>query len=195
LRDSVAEGDPPLIVRVTVFDPAIGAVTPAGDASPVVLISSRPAAGPARGALSVVTAGYVRDVPAVKHTGLFAVAALRRKALRAGHDDVLLVAPDGRVTEGATWSVGCHDGERVVWPQRDCLPGITVALLNQAGVPHGFGDVRREQLPEMVAVFIAGSGVGVRPIGMVDGEPVPQSPRIIAELTRAYESIEPEPLG
>lgn len=194
LRRSVA-GDPAArVVRVTVFDPAIGAVSPAADAAPVVLISGRPAVAAARSALRVATTSYVRELPEVKHTGLFGVTAHRRRAMRAGHDDAVFVGPTGLIAEGATWNIGFHDGDRVVWPRRDCLPGITAALLNAAGVPHRFGDVRVADLSRMRAVFAVSSTVGVRPVGAVDGHPVPGDGALIDDLAARYATIAPEPL-
>jgi branched-subunit amino acid aminotransferase/4-amino-4-deoxychorismate lyase len=195
IRRAVAGDRSARVLRVTVFDPAIGVVSPAGDAEPVVLITGRSAVAGPRTPLRVATTPYVRDLPAIKHTGLFAVAAHRRAAIRAGHDDVLLLGPTGLIAEGATWNVGFHDGAGVVWPQRDCLPGITVALLNRAGVAHSFGDVRPDDLPRMRAVFSAASTAGIRPIGAVDGVPVPTDDAVIGELAAAYAAVEPEPLG
>jgi len=47
---------------------------------------------------------YDRDLSAVKHVGLFGTVYHRRQAQRAGFDDVLFLAADSRITEGATWN-------------------------------------------------------------------------------------------
>lgn len=48
-----------------------------------------------------------------------------------GFDDVLFVTADGDVSEGSTWNLAVHDGERLLWPQAPALRGTAEALLKR----------------------------------------------------------------
>lgn len=48
-----------------------------------------------------------------------------------GFDDVLFVTADGEVSEGSTWNLAVHDGERLLWPQAPALRGTAEALLKR----------------------------------------------------------------
>ncbi|CAM5600180.1 hypothetical protein SGLAM104S_07946 [Streptomyces glaucescens] len=79
-----------------------------------------------------MTVAYERDVPQVKHVGLFGALHARRTAQLAGYGDALFVDRDGRVSEGTTWNVGFVDRDgTVVWPRAEVLPGVTMELLKQ----------------------------------------------------------------
>ncbi|MFE2721764.1 aminotransferase class IV [Kitasatospora sp. NPDC059327] len=185
----------PVIVRVTVFDPALGLERPAAPAAPRLLVTTRPAPAAAPGPLRVRTAGYRRELPEVKHVGLFGLVALRRRAQLDGFDDALLLAEDGRITEGATWNVGFHDGRRLVWPDGDALPGVTAALLTAAHP----GPQRRERvdpagLDRFVAAFAVNAGIGVRPLAAIDRTAFDPAHPVLATLREVYGRIEGEPV-
>ncbi|MER7756476.1 aminotransferase class IV [Kitasatospora sp. NPDC097643] len=185
----------PLIVRATVYDPGLGLERPAGPAAPRLLVTTRPAPAAAPGPLRVRTATYSRDLPEVKHVGLFGLVHHRRSAQLAGFDDVLLLDPVGRVTEGATWNIGFHDGRRLVWPQGPSLPGVTAALLAAAHP----GEQSREPvdavgLDRFVAAFAVNAGVGVRPVASVDGTAFDPAHPAVAELAATYRAIAADPL-
>ncbi|MFD9594335.1 aminotransferase class IV [Kitasatospora sp. NPDC059973] len=181
----------PAIVRVTVFDPALGLERPAAPALPRLLVTTRPAPAAAPGPLRVRTAAYRRELPEVKHVGLFGLVGLRRQAQLDGYDDALLTGEGGRITEGATWNVGFHDGRQVVWPEGPALPGVTAALLAAAHP----GPQRREHvdpagLDRFVAAFAVNAGVGVRPIAAIDGTAFDPAHPVLAPLCAAYRRIE-----
>jgi branched-subunit amino acid aminotransferase/4-amino-4-deoxychorismate lyase len=75
---------------------------------------------------------YLREIPAVKHIGLFGALNRRRVAQREGFDDVLLLNPDGTISEIATSNVGFVREGRIVWPRSEHLAGITMTLIHQA---------------------------------------------------------------
>ncbi|RKT11454.1 branched-subunit amino acid aminotransferase/4-amino-4-deoxychorismate lyase [Streptomyces sp. 1114.5] len=185
----------PVTVRVTVYDPALGLERPAAPAAPALLVTTRPAAAAEPAPLRVRSVAYRRELPQVKHVGLFGLVHHRRQAQLAGWDDVLLVDEDGRVTEGATWNVGFLDEDGLVWPQGPSLPGVTEALLSGAYQ----GPQSREPLPvaelgRFTAAFAVNAGIGLRPLAAVDGTALdPAHPRL-AELCAAYLGIAAEPL-
>ncbi|WP_370410053.1 aminotransferase class IV [Streptomyces fradiae] len=188
-----------LNVRVTVFDPALDIVRPAEPAGdPRVLVTVRPAGGLFPPPLRVTARPYRRDVPAVKHVGLFGPLALRREARRAGFDDVLFtepgpgLAPGGEalVTEGCTWNVGFVDAAgRVVWPAADVLPGVTMRLLRQARPGALVRPVRMGELPALRAAFATNAAIGVRAVHAVDGHRFPADDPVLAELRAAYAAL------
>ncbi|MFJ1931062.1 aminotransferase class IV [Kitasatospora sp. NPDC088160] len=186
----------PVIVRVTVYDPELGLERPGAPAMPRLLPTTRPAAAAAPGPLRVRTVGYRRELPEVKHVGLFGLVHHRRRAQLDGYDDVLLVDPDGGgVVEGATWNVGFLDGRRLVWPDGPSLPGVTAALLAGAyGGPQSRERVDASGLGRFTAAFAANAGVGVRPLAAVDGTAFDPAHPVLAELATAYGEITADPV-
>ncbi|MFD8750263.1 aminotransferase class IV family protein [Kitasatospora sp. NPDC059577] len=193
IRSVLPADGAPVVVRVTVYDPALGLERPAAPAVPALLVTTRPAATAEPAPLRVRTAVYRRELPEVKHVGLFGLVHHRRRAQLAGYDDVLLVDPDGRVTEGATWNVGFLDGDGLVWPEGPSLPGVTEALLSGAYR----GRQSRAPLPaaglgRFAAAFAVNAGVGVRPLAAVDGTALDPAHPVLAELRAAYLGITAE---
>jgi len=181
------------VVRVTVFDPALDLGRIGADAHPHVLVTPRPAGGPTLPPLRVRSAVHVRELPAVKSVGLFGALRHRREAQRTGYDDALFV--DGRavVSEGGTWNIGFVRGEEVVWPDAECLPGITMRLLQQA---HSCvsAPVRLADLPGFDSAFATNAAIGVRAISAVDGTSFPDTHPVIEELRRTYAALPGDPL-
>jgi branched-subunit amino acid aminotransferase/4-amino-4-deoxychorismate lyase len=197
LRQAVTGLEGPLIVRVTVFDPGLELAHPGADATPQILISGRPAAGSVL-PLRLASMRYTRDLPAVKHVGLFATMLARRAAQRRGADDVVFVEPDGRVTEGATWNIGFLDGDRVVWPEADVLPGVTMRLLNglldRAGTPARSQLLTLDTIDGLTGAFATNVSVGVRPISSIDADRFDDAHPALAALREAYFASPAEPI-
>lgn len=196
-RRLAARVDPPAMLRITVFDPGLTVVRPGAQARPRVLVSVRPAEPPASSPVRLHAVCHRRDLPEVKHVGLFGAVRQRRLAQHAGFDDVLFVDSDGRVSEGATWNIGFVVAGGVWWPAADCLPGVTARLLD--GVLAGMGTpVRREpillgDLPAECAAFVTSAGVGIRPVAAIDDRPLAAEPALLERLRAGYEAIPPEP--
>ncbi|ANP56217.1 branched-subunit amino acid aminotransferase/4-amino-4-deoxychorismate lyase [Streptomyces griseochromogenes] len=193
VRDHVRQGlegqDGPRVVRVTVFDPKveIGHLTEAGE--PHVLVSVRGAGGIPPEPLRVMSVAYERDLPEVKHVGLFGALRARRTAQLAGYGDALFVGRDGLVSEGVTWNVAFVDGDgTVVWPQAPVLPGVTMALLRQHA-PHRVATVTLEQAKGMRAAFATNTGIGVRAIAAIDETELPVDHPVLRRLGETYLSI------
>ncbi|MER7765510.1 aminotransferase class IV [Kitasatospora sp. NPDC096140] len=183
----------PVIVRVTVYDPALGLERPAAPAAPALLVTTRPAAAVEPAPLRVRTVVHRRELPEVKHVGLFGLVHQRRQAQLAGYDDALLVDPEGRVAEGATWNVGFLDEDKLVWPQGPSLPGTTEALLSGAyRGPQSREPLSAAELGRFGAAFAVNAGVGVRPLAAVDGTVLDPFHPVLAELRAAYLGIAPE---
>ncbi|AEH09859.1 aminotransferase class IV [Candidatus Protofrankia datiscae] len=262
------------VLRITVFDPALEVGHPSVRAQPRVLVNTRPAPAAPLPPLRVRSVAYRRNMPAVKHVGLFDALRHRRAAQLNGFDDVLFTeaapgiaspaskglapesvlseglasegltsggvvsesraAPKGLasrsraaqsrvsessalkgsgprssgpgsiasgggnptdlVSEGATWNVGCFDGDHVIWPAADCLRGVTMQLLQRTHEGTIIAPVDWLGLVGMQAAFATNAAVGVRAIAAVDDRELAADHPIVETLRREYLSIPGEPL-
>jgi branched-subunit amino acid aminotransferase/4-amino-4-deoxychorismate lyase len=193
VRHAVAGRTGSLVVRVTVFDPALELGHPGVAATPHILVTTRPAAPAVLPPLRVKSCTYLRELPMVKHIGLFGALHHRRAAQLDGFDDALFTDPAGVISEGATWNIGFFDGESVIWPKADVLPGVTMALLQQAG-EHTTAPITLDMVGGMEAAFAANTSIGVRPIGAIDDVDLSTDHPILHALRAAYTAIPGEPL-
>ncbi|WP_405016786.1 aminotransferase class IV [Kitasatospora sp. NBC_00070] len=183
-----------VLLRVTVFDPALDLGSLGGRADPAVLVTTRPAGdGAVPPPLRVRSVRYVREQPEVKSVGLFGALRHRRAAQLAGYDDALFVDHAGAVSEGGTWNIGLVRGGEPVWPEAAYLPGTTLALLR------GLRPGRREAVPVAGlagydAAFATNAAIGVRPIAAVDGVELAPGHPLIAELAAAYRALPGTPV-
>ncbi|MCF2531816.1 aminotransferase class IV family protein [Yinghuangia soli] len=181
------------VVRVTVYDPALPLANPGADARPRILVTHRAIAAHDLPPLRVKSVEYRRDLPAVKHVGLFAQLHARRTAQAAGFDDALFVS-GGEVSEGGTWNVGFVDGSGVVWPSAEQLVGVTRQLLDEAHPGARTAPVRVSELGGMQAAFATNTSIGVRPIAAIDGVAFDAAHPALATLAKAYADTPPERL-
>ncbi|MEU0837976.1 aminotransferase class IV family protein [Streptomyces sp. NPDC005962] len=194
-RQAAGERGGAFVVRITIFDPAIDMGHPAKANTPNILVTVRPAASLPLPPLRVKTIRYERDVPAVKHTGLFGPLHARRAAQLDGYDDALFTGPDDRISEGGTWNVGFIGDQGVVWPQADVLPGVTMALLQQHTEPTPAPTpVTRTDAQHMHAAFATNTSVGVRALSAIDETPLATDHPLLTRLRDTYQSIPGEPL-
>ncbi|MGH3888015.1 MAG: aminotransferase class IV family protein [Pseudonocardiaceae bacterium] len=190
IRHAVAEIGRSVVVRVTVFDPALELGHLGADTEPQILVTTRPAAHTPLPALRLQSAIYCRDMPDIKHVGLFGSLQRRRSAQRNGFDDVLFTDADATISEAATSNIGFIDGDRIVWPQADCLPGVTMQLISKSRAGQvTAAPVTLGQLAGVDAVFATNAAVGIRPIGAIDGIQWPDEHPVVAALRKEYADI------
>ena len=195
VRHALQDDAGPIVARVTVFDPSLELGHPGTDAEPGVLVTTRPAPHAPSTPLRLQSAIYCRDMPEVKHVGLFGSLRHRRAAQLSGYDDAVFTDSHCNISEVATSNVGFFDGERVVWPKADILAGTTLSLLQQVhDGPTVTAPVSLAQVTEMEAAFATNAVVGVRAISAIDSTAWTGDHPIIASLRSKYEAIEPEPL-
>ncbi|MFC3383774.1 aminotransferase class IV [Couchioplanes azureus] len=193
IRAEVAGSRSPVTVRVTVTDPDLPLPRPSRAASPQVLVTTRPATTQPLPPLAVRSVPYTRDVPTVKHTGLFGPLYERRRAQLDGYDDVVFTGADDVVNEGATWNIGFIDGDTLIWPTGDALPGITARLLAGAyDGPQRTEPIRLSQLPDMAAAFATNAASGLRPLAGVDATTFATDHPVLRRLRGQYRAIEPD---
>ncbi|MGW2492320.1 aminotransferase class IV [Streptomyces sp. NPDC001606] len=140
--------------------------------------------------LRVQPVRYERDLPRVKHVGLFGTLHARRRAQLAGADDALFHDAVGLVSEGPTWNVGFILDGQLVWPDAEVLPGVTMALLRQSGHDHVTAPVTVEQALTAEAAFAANTAVGARAIAGIAGTGLATDHPLLKELQRSYLSTE-----
>ncbi|GII77453.1 hypothetical protein Sru01_24350 [Sphaerisporangium rufum] len=182
------------VVRVTVFDPGMELSHPSEAAAPAVLVTTRGAGQWPPSPMRVQTVTYSRELPEVKHVGLFGAVLSRRNAQFNGYDDALFVDSASFVAEGATWNVGFFDGERVVWPSAPVLTGVTMRLIKQVYDDTMTIPVAMKDLPHMHAAFATNTAIGVRPIRAIDDLELPGEHPIFDTLRKQYEEIPAEHL-
>ncbi len=193
VRHALADVGRSVVVRVTVFDPTLELGHPGADAEPHVLVTTRPAALNPPPELRLHSAIYCRDMPDVKHVGLFGSLRRRRIAQRNGFDDVLFIDADATISEAATSNIGFVDGNRIVWPQADCLPGVTMRLISESR--DGYvtaAPVILGQLADVDAVFATNAAVGIRPVSAIDGIQWPDEHPVVDALRKEYADIPAE---
>jgi len=194
IRATAEKVSSPSIVRVTVFDSS-GNLEHPGDAMELdVLVSVREAPAIASvSPLRVESVPYQREIPGVKHIGLFSSMYYRRAAQLRGFDDALFTDSRAQISEGATWNIGFFDGKHIVWPKADVLPGVTAALLKtvvaSSGTPSIETIVQLSQVSETWAAFATNSSVGVRPIQSIDSVELLDDSSVIRNLQLQYSAI------
>lgn len=181
IRDAVLSADPALreacTVRVRVHPPHPGYrgdhVAPGrDDAALRIELDLGPPRQPPAAPLRVRTHAGLRQAPGVKHLALDFQRQAREAARAAGDDDALLLAPDGRISEGTFWNVVFRDGRGWVWPDAPALPGVTRGMLRMEMEKHGEplrdAPVDLAVLAGMRAAFAVNS-TGITAIGAIDG--------------------------
>ena len=198
VRDHVRQGldgrSGPCTVRVTIYDPKVDVGRRADADQPHIMVSVRGAGAMPPEPLRAMSVSYERDLPEVKHVGLFGSLHARRTAQLAGFGDALFVGRDGLVSEGSTWNVGFVDAaEAVVWPQAPVLPGVTMALLQQHA-EHRVTAVTPTQAKGMAAAFATNTSIGVRSLAAIDDTELPTEHPVSTRLRETFRSIPGEAL-
>jgi branched-subunit amino acid aminotransferase/4-amino-4-deoxychorismate lyase len=194
VRKAVGAAKGSFVTRVTIFDPALELGHPGATAEPHVLVTARPTADLPLPPLRVQSVRYRRDMPAVKHVGLFGALSHRRAAQLNGFDDALFTDENGLISEGGTWNVAFYDGEQVIWPHADVLAGVTMHLLKQAHGRTTTAPVRLADLPAMQAAFATNTSIGVRAISLIDDTTFAAEHSILDILRKEYSEASAEPL-
>jgi branched-subunit amino acid aminotransferase/4-amino-4-deoxychorismate lyase len=192
MRDLIADaGRNTLGIRITIFDPSLDMGRPSEPSQPHVLASIRGEAASDPPPLRVQSRLYMRDMPLVKHIGLFGTLAQRREAQLNGFDDALFVDELGNVSEGPTWNIGFIRDDEVVWPDAAVLPGVTMRLLKGV-LPAGKNtSINLIDLKSMHAAFATNVTVGVRSISNIDDTNFSES-ESLTTLRCAFLAIEGE---
>lgn len=192
-REVIADITGSCVVRITIFDPTVELAHPDRAINPSILVTVRPAGELPMPPIRVKSVRYERDLPGVKHAGLFGALHARRSALQDGYDDALFIGVDGHISEGGTWNVGFIGADGIVWPKADVLPGVTLALLQQLG-QHHTAPLTLTEAQSMHAAFATNTSIGVRPLSSIDDIPMATEHPLLTQLRDAYLAIPGERL-
>jgi branched-subunit amino acid aminotransferase/4-amino-4-deoxychorismate lyase len=195
LREAIMAGPAEMSLVATQFSRA-GEFTPIGAQNdPGILIRTGPASNGPPGPLRLATVRHRRPLAAIKHVGEFAKTYFLRKAAGEGYDDAAFVDPSGHVSEATIWNLAFWDGEAVVWPKAELLPGVTMGIIRRR-LTIGKAPQREEAIAvDQVGAF-KGAAVmnswtpGVAVTGFAS-TPVPHDPAFIRMLHELYQA---EPL-
>ena len=159
---------------------------------PYIMVTVRSPVDMPDTAQHLVSVPYQRSVAHVKHTGDFGQGYYGRLAEREGHDEALLTAPDGTISEGSVTNIGFFTGAEIVWPDAPMLAGITMQLLQRhlpkAGLPAIRRPVRLADLPDLRAAFVTNSR-GIAPVRQIDDTVIPVDHGLMSTLTATYASV------
>lgn len=193
VRHAIRAADGPVVVRVTIYDPALELSKPGAAADPHVLVSTRHAPAVPQTPLRLQSVVYARDLPRVKHIGLFGALHQRAIAQRAGFDDIVFTAGDGSISEIATSNIAFISREgRLVWPHAEVLAGTTMRLLHQVRDEEVVtARVTLAQLGDYAGVVATNAATGVRTVACIDEAQWPEH-EMVSILRKQYESIPPQ---
>jgi branched-subunit amino acid aminotransferase/4-amino-4-deoxychorismate lyase len=195
IRHVLRDAAPRTVARVTVYDPTLDLGIIGSDAVPRFLVTTRPAPVGAPAPLRLQAASYRREMPAVKHIGLFGALRCRRSAQREGFDDALFLNPDGTISEIATSNIGFVREGQTIWPRSEWLTGITMTLLHQAlDEPIHTEPGTLSDLPAMEFVFATNAVTGIRPVAAVDDLSWPTDHPVLKQLRDLFADIPAEQL-
>ena len=190
LRAAVEAGPPDLSLTATAYLPDGEFTVAAREIVPEILVRTGPAAAGPAGPLSLAIVDHERVLPRIKHVGEVAKTYFLRQAVGQGFDDAAFVDRAGRIGEATIWNLAFWDGDAVIWPRADLLPGITMGIVRRQLESLGIGQQVREitpsDLPGLAGAVVMNSwtpGVAVRRIGAVS---LPEAPDFLDLLHRAY---------
>ncbi|WP_405869878.1 aminotransferase class IV [Streptomyces sp. NBC_00005] len=140
-----------------------------------------------------------RAVPRRKGPDLDTLAKVRGRAVGAGAQEAVLIAPSGVVLESATASVLWWEDDTLCLPPPllPVLPGVTVALIQERARRLGIRVAHRERTVAELdgrEVWLVNALHGIRPVtGWTDG-PLQAAPAVRAPEWRAWLDDTMEPL-
>jgi branched-subunit amino acid aminotransferase/4-amino-4-deoxychorismate lyase len=136
---------------------------------------------------------YQRDMAEHKHVATMGLIHQRRLARAEGYDDVLFVDRHGRVAEGSIWNIALWDGQTVIFPSADVLPGITMSLIREGlqriGVPVVTRPLLLKDLGSMRGAVAMYSVCFRQPIGSVNGAGFTGGGQFDDMLQRAWAAV------
>lgn len=121
-----------------------------------VLIKTTPPVTISQQPLAFDLVQYQRHLPHLKHVGEIAKTYFLRQANMLGFDDAAFFDETGRISEATIWNLAFWDGQSVIWPEAQYLPGITMGIVTRQlqilGVPQRTEPVYASQLLNLAVV-------------------------------------------
>jgi branched-subunit amino acid aminotransferase/4-amino-4-deoxychorismate lyase len=196
LRGALADA-PPDVSLTSFISSRPGEFTRAdGDVDLDVLVKITDAAMPPAGPLSLDVVEHERHLPRVKHVGEVSKTLLLRRANASGFDDAAFIDRSGRLSEATIWNLAFWDGESVIWPRAELLPGVTMQILarrlDALGVPQRTKEIRQGDLDGRLAAVVMNSWSPGIPVARIGDRLLGQHQEFIQHLHDAYAEEPPE---
>ena len=171
-------------------------VTPQNNGILMVMISPRPPRSDSwyREGAKIITLETERFIPAAKSTNYLKAIIARQQAREAGAIEAIYVDREQQVLEGTISNIFGFQGDKLITPGADILPGITRQVVLDLVKDRFNIEIRTFQTAELYAmdeVFITGSSKEIVPIVQIDdakiadGRPGPIS-RQVMQLFKDY---------
>ncbi|WP_309132065.1 aminotransferase class IV family protein [Brevibacterium sp.] len=197
LRCALADA-PPNVSLTCFLSSRPGEFTPAGDdVNFDMLVKITDAATPPAGPLSLDVVEHERHLPRVKHVGEVSKTLLLRRANARGYDDAAFTDRSGRLSEATIWNLAFWDGESVIWPRAEVLPGVTMQILarrlDALGIPQQSRDVHPSELGAHLSAVVMNSWSPGIPVDRIGDAQLNEAIEFVRLLHMAYaeEPLEP----
>lgn len=166
---------------------------------PAILVRAGPPADGPTGPLRLDLVEHERPLFAIKHVGETAKTHLLRRAVQRGYDDAAFFDRNGRIGEATIWNLAFWDGEAVIWPDADVLPGVTMGIvkrqLDVLGILQRTMSISRSTLGEMQGAVVLNSWTPGIPVTEIGGAEVRLSERFVSLMHQAYQAEPPCDIG
>lgn len=133
---------------------------------------------------------HERFLARFKHVGEIAKSYFKSLAQRDGFDDAAFVDSQGRLSEASIWNLAFWDGETVLWPEADVLPGVTRQILRRqleaAGIPQRVLPLRADDLSSALTAVVMNSWTPALQVSEIDGIRLGDRTEFAELLHRAY---------
>jgi branched-subunit amino acid aminotransferase/4-amino-4-deoxychorismate lyase len=191
VRQAIKGQAGPVTARVTVFAPDFEMGQPARKTEPKILVTQRPAPPHAnQSPWRIKACCYERDLPLVKHVGLFGQLHQRRTAQLDGYDDALYFDANSMISEGSTWNIAFIKSDQVIWPESACLPGVTMRLIqesmNRSGIASRTAPIVISAIADMDVAFATNAATGVRAISLIDNCEFEANAELLMRISAGY---------
>ncbi|MGW1743614.1 aminotransferase class IV family protein [Nocardia sp. NPDC001965] len=188
LRAGLAASPADVSLTATVFSRPGEFVATDADLS-VLVRTGPPASGPS-GPLALAVVEYERALAGVKHVGEVGKTYYLRRAVQQGFDDAAFVDRAGRFSEASIWNLAFWDGDSVVWPRAEALPGTMMGMvrrqLDRLGVSQRTEEIAVPDLPDLAGAVVMNSWTPAVPVHRIGAAALPSAPEFAALLRRAH---------
>lgn len=163
-----------------------------GNAELDVLVKVTDPVTPSTEPLGLDAVGHQRHLPHIKHVGEVAKTQFLREASARGFDDAAFTDSTGRLSEATIWNLAFWDGQSVIWPEADILPGVTMQILTRQLASRGADQVTRairpSDLSEDIAAVVMNSWSPGIAINRIAEHALADARDFVGLLHRAYDS-------
>ncbi|MDG4798184.1 aminotransferase class IV family protein [Micromonospora sp. WMMD1082] len=156
------------------------------------LIKITDPAQPPSGPVALDIVHHQRHLSGIKHVGEVTKTLYLRQAQARGFDDAAFEDSAGRLSEATIWNLAWWDGEQVIWPRADILPGVTMQIitrqLQNVGVRQQTREIRRADLNKDMAAVIMNSWTPAIPVSRLGDRQLANDANFTQLLHDAYQS-------